>query len=157
MECLGIIRRCDSRWASPLHIVLKPNGGWRLCGDYRRLNNTTTPDRYPVPLIQDFSAHLAGRLVFSKVDLLRGYHQVPMHPLDIPKTAVITPFGLFELMQMPFGLKNAAETFQRLMDSVLRDLPSVFVYLGGILVTSTSEEDTCPTSGPFSRGSANKG
>jgi len=71
MERLGIIRRSDSPWASPLHIVPKPNGGWRPCGDYRRLNDATTPDRYPVPHVQDFSPHLAGRLVFSKVDLVR--------------------------------------------------------------------------------------
>ena len=141
MERLGIVRRSDSPWASPLHVVPKPNGGFRPCGDYRRLNDATTPDRYPVPHIQDFSAHLAGAKVFSKVDLVRGYHQVPMHPLDIPKTAVITPFGLFEFLRMPFGLKNAAQTFQRLMDSVLRDLPFVFVYLDDILVASASVEE----------------
>ncbi|XP_034076551.1 uncharacterized protein LOC117549069 [Gymnodraco acuticeps] len=125
IERLGIVRRSDSPWASPLHVVPKPNGGWRPCGDYRRLNDTTTPDRYPVPHIQDFSAHLAGTSVFSKVDL----------------TAVITPFGLFEFLRMPFGLKNAAQTFQRLMDSVLRDLPFVFVYLDDILVASASVEE----------------
>ncbi|KAG1936440.1 interleukin-1 receptor accessory protein-like 1-A [Pimephales promelas] len=111
MEHLGIVRQSDSPWASPLHIVPKPGGGWRPCGDYRRLNEVTTPDRYPVPV----------------------------HPRDIPKTAVITPFGLFEFLRMPFGLKNAAQYFQRLMDSVLRDLPFLFVYLDDILVASTSK------------------
>uniref|UniRef100_A0AAQ4Q920 Gypsy retrotransposon integrase-like protein 1 n=1 Tax=Gasterosteus aculeatus aculeatus TaxID=481459 RepID=A0AAQ4Q920_GASAC len=139
MERLGIVRRSASPWASPLHIVPKPGGGWRPCGDYRRLNEATTPDRYPVPNIQDFSAHLAGMVIFSKVDLVRGYHQVPMHSLDISKTAVITPFGLFEFLRMPFGLKNSAQSFQRLMDSVLRDLPFLFVYLDDILVASTSK------------------
>jgi len=139
MERLGIIRRSNGPWASPLHIAPKPGGGWRPCGDYRRLNDATIPDRYPVPHIQDFSAHLSGSVVFSKVDLVRGYHQVPVQPLDIPKTALITPFGLFEFLRMPFGLKNAAQTFQRLMDSVLRDLPFLFVYLDDILVASTSK------------------
>ncbi|XP_057695302.1 uncharacterized protein LOC130917681 [Corythoichthys intestinalis] len=140
MERLGIVRRSNSPWSSPLHIVPKHDGGWRPCGDYRRLNNITTPDWYPVPHVQDFSALLAGCVVFSKVDLVRGYHQVPVHPADVPKTAVVTPFGLFEFLRMPFGLKNAAQSFQRLMDSVLRDMPFVFVYLDDILIASKSVE-----------------
>ncbi|KAL6483353.1 hypothetical protein MHYP_G00082250 [Metynnis hypsauchen] len=141
MERLGIVRRSNSPWASPLQIVQKPGGGWRPCGDYRRLNDATTPDRYPIPNIQDFPAGLAGRIIFSKVDLVRGYHQVPVHPADVPKTAVITPFGLFEFLRMPFGLKNTAQMFQRLMDSILRDLPFLFVYLDDILVASVSRSE----------------
>lgn len=126
--------------ASPLHVVPKADGGWRLVGDYRRLNDITVPDRYPVPHIQDFTDGLAGSCIFSKVDLVRGYNQIPMHPDDVGKTAVTTPFGLFEFLRMPFGLKNAAQTFQRLMDSVVGDLPFIFVYLDDILVASTSPE-----------------
>ena len=127
LEALGIIRRSCSPWSSPLHMVSKNSGGWRPCGDFRRLNNVTTPDRYPIPHIQDCTSILAGTRVFSKVDLVRGYHQVPVHSADIPKTAVVTPFGLFEWLRMPFGLKNAAQVFQRLMDVVCRGLDFVFV------------------------------
>ena len=141
LEKLGIVRRSNSPYSSPLHIAPKPGGGWRPCGDFRRLNETTEFDRYPVPRIHDFTANLAGKSIFSKVDLIRGYHQIPIHPDDIPKTAVITPFGLFEWIRMPFGLKNAAQAFQRLMDSTLAGLDFVFVYLDDILIASSSESE----------------
>ena len=105
---MGIIRRSSSPWALPLP---KPSGGWQPCGDYRCLNAITLPDRYSLPHTQDFTACLDSTKIFSKVDLIRGYHQVPVAEADICKTAVIIPFGLFEFLHMPFGLKNTAQAF----------------------------------------------
>jgi len=135
-ERAGIVRRSSSCWASPLHLVKKKDGSWRPCGDFRRLNLVTAEDKYPVPNMADFAGQVEGCTVFSKLDLKNGYLQVPLHPEAIPKTAVITPFGLFEFLRMPFGLKNAGMTFQRLMDRVLAGLPFVFVYIDDILVAS---------------------
>jgi transposase InsO family protein len=138
MEKEGIIRRSNSPWSSPLHMVQKPDGSWRPCGDYRRLNLVTVPDSYPLPNMLDFQERIAGCTIFSKVDLRKGYHQILMHPGDIPKTAIATPFGLFEFLRMTFGLRNAGNTFQRLMDRILAGLDFVFVYLDDVIIGSRS-------------------
>ena len=97
--------------------------------------------RYPLPNMQDLNSRLAGCKVFSKLDLVTGYHQVPVAAADVPKTAVITPFGLFEYLYMPFGLKNASQSFQRLMDRTFSDQHSVFVYLDdNLAATATVKE-----------------
>ena len=91
--------------------------------------------------MSDFTARLKGCTVFSKVDLAKAYHQIPMHPDHVPKTAIVTPFGTFEFLRMPFGLKNSAQAFQRLMDSIFGSLPFVFVYLDDLLIASRSRAE----------------
>jgi hypothetical protein len=122
-------------------MVMKPDGTWRPCGDYRRLNLVTTPDSYPLPNIQDLLARLHGCSIFSKLDLRKGYYQIPVQEGDIHKTAVITPFGLWEFLRMPFGLRNAGQSFQRFMDEVLAGLDFAFCYLDDILIASCSEDE----------------
>lgn len=145
MEEQGIIRKSNSRYASPIVVVRKKmdNSGkqkFRLCVDYRKLNEITIDDKYPLPNIEGILDKLGRAQYFSSLDLAKGYHQIKVNPNDIPKTAFITPCGLYEYVRMPFGLKNAPATFQRLMNNILRDHINKIcvVYLDDILIFSTS-------------------
>ena len=101
---------------------------------------------YPLPNILDFTYRISGSTVFSKLDLNKGYYQVPMNEGDIQKTAIITPFGIFEFLRLPFGLKNAGNTFQRMMDQVLGELPFCFAYVDDILIfTSMASTSASPS------------
>ncbi|UYV70049.1 hypothetical protein LAZ67_7001603 [Cordylochernes scorpioides] len=136
-----IIRPSRSPWASPLHMVRKKEGSWRPCGDYRKLNSVTIPDRYLIPKLEYFNHILRKTRYYSKIDLFKAYYQIPINEEDREKTAVITPFGLFEFEVMSFGLCGAPATFQRFINQVLWGLDFVFPYLDDILVASKSEEE----------------
>ncbi|UYV84003.1 hypothetical protein LAZ67_X000860 [Cordylochernes scorpioides] len=136
----NIIKPPKSQWASPLHLALKKDGTFRPCGDYRQLNFCTLPDRYPIPRIEYVQNILKNTNIYSKIDLLKAYFQIPIAEEDQEKTAIITPFGLFEFNVMCFGLRNAPATFQRFMHEVLRDLNFAFSYLDDILIASTDEK-----------------
>ncbi len=94
MEKAGVIRRTNSPWASPRHLVPKKDGSWHPCGDYRCLNTITVPDRYPLPNMQSLNDRSSGSSIFLKIDLVKAYHHIPIAEEDIPKTAIATPFGL---------------------------------------------------------------
>ena len=141
MMKLGIVRPSKSEWASPLHLVSKGPNTWRVCRDYRALNAATKPDRYPVLHIQDVTAVAQNNKIFTKLDLIRAYHQIPLEPDHIPKTAIIMPLGMFEFVRVPFGLRNAAQTFQRFIDQVLPDLPFVCAYIDDVLIASKNMQE----------------
>lgn len=113
---------------------------WRMVIDYRALNERSVPDAYPLPNISEILDQLGSAKYFSVFDLKSGFHQVPLHAGDGPKTAFSTPYGHYEFKRMPFGLRNAPATFQRLMDSVLAGLQGneLFIYLDDIVVYASS-------------------
>lgn len=110
---LGIICPSSISWASPLHLVPQ-----KKPGDDRALNAHIVHDSYPLSHIQDFTGRLEGFKIFSKVDFVKANRQITVEPADIRKTAITTPFGLFEYVRMPFGLRNAAQNFPK--DSLQR-------------------------------------
>lgn len=132
----GVVQSSTSPWAAPIVLVKKKDGTTRFCVDYRKLNNVTRKDAYPLPHIDETLDALSGAKVFSTLDLASGYWQVEMDAADCEKTAFATRHGLFEFQVMPFGLCNAPGTFQRLMEFVLAGLQwqTCLVYLDDVIV-----------------------
>jgi hypothetical protein len=143
MERQGIIRKSKSPWASPIVFVRKKNGKVRPCIHYRRLNSVTENDAFPLPRIQDCLDAVSGSTLYSTMDLTSGYHQVPVMISDIPKTAFVTKYGLYEFLKMPMGLKSAPMTFQRVMKLALQGLQwqICLIYLDDVVIFSTTFDE----------------
>jgi hypothetical protein len=138
----GYIRPITS-WVAPVLFVEKKDGTKRMCIDYRSLNEVTIKNKYPLPRIEDLFDQLRGTEMFSKIDLRSGYHQLRIGPSDIPKTTLITKYGLYEYTIMSFGLTNAPAFFMYLMNSVFMYYLDKFVmvFIDDILIYSQNEEE----------------
>jgi hypothetical protein len=137
------IHPSSSPWGYPALFVKKKDQSLRLCVDYRPLNAITIKNKYLFPHIDILFYQLAGAKVFLKVDLRLGYHQIKIHPEDVPKTDFSTRYGLYEYLVMSFGLTNAPAHFMYLMNSVfMLELDKfVVVFIDDILVYSKNEEE----------------
>ncbi|CAF1583655.1 unnamed protein product [Rotaria magnacalcarata] len=145
MYTSGLIRPSQSAWSSPVVLVKKKDGTYRFCVDYRRLNQITMKDSYPLPHMEETINQLGGSSYFSKMDLKSGYFQLPIDEKDKPKTAFITSRGLWEFNVLPQGLKNAPPSFQRVLNNLLATGRWQFclIYLDDIIIFSKSFPDHC--------------
>ena len=140
----GFIKEIDyPDWLTNVVVVPKKEGKWRVCIDYTNLNNACPKDSFPLPRIDQIVDSTAGQGMFSFLDAFSGYHQIPMYPADEEKTAFITPHGLYCYRVMPFGLKNAGATYQRLMTKIFKPLigHTVEVYIDDIVVKSKTRDE----------------
>lgn len=144
----GIIRHSNSPYSAPIWIVPKKEDAsgkkkWRLVVDYRKLNEATIDDRYPIPNIDEILDKLGRSMYFTTLDLAKGFYQIQVDEADVHKTAFTVEGGHYEFLRMPFGLKTAPATFQRLMNTVLKDHINriCLVYLDDIIIFSTSLQE----------------
>ena len=137
----GIIEPSQSQWSSPCVLVPKSNGTYCFCTDFRKVNSVTKTDSYPIPRIDDCIDRIGHSRHVSKFDLLKGYWQVPLTGRAKEVSTFVTPDGLFQYCVMPFGMKNAPATFQRMINGLICGLKGYEAYIDNIVVYSDTLED----------------
>ena len=146
METMGVIERVKQdttiQYSSPLHLVKKPNSkNYRICADFRALNARTKRDNYPLPLLRSFTHKIKGSKVFSKLDMTSAFHHLPIHPDDVSKTCVLSPWGgAFVFKRLAFGLTNGPSSWQKYVDGIFKDIEGLYCYLDDILLYTDTEE-----------------
>ena len=140
----NVIEPSNSAWSSPIVLVTKKDGSTRFCVDYRRVNDLTVKDAYPIPRVDECLDSLSGSKWFNCLDLNSGFWQIGLDPADKEKTAFATSLGLYQFTVMPFGLANAPSTFERLMEDVMRGLQweVCLIYMDDVIVPSATFEDS---------------
>ena len=142
---MGVVRPSTSPYASPIIMVKKKDGSNRVCVDFRKLNKITEVDPEPMTTAEDLFRRLSGKKYLSKIDLTKGYWQIPVAPEDVHKTAFVTLDGQYEFTRMPFGMVNSGATLVRGLRKILEGMPGVGSYIDDIVIYNDSWEDHIKT------------
>ena len=135
------IEPSQSSWSSPCLLVPKPDGSYRMCTDYRKLNNVTKADTYPIPGMDDCVDKIGTAKYVSKFDLLKGFWQIPLTDRAKEASAFVTSKGLYQYKVMPFGMRNSPATFQRLINSIIADIEGCEGYIDDVIIYSATWEE----------------
>ena len=136
-----LIEPSKSNWSSPCILVPKPDGSYRMCTDYRKVNNVTKTDTFPIPRIDDCIDRVGKAKYVTKFDLLKGFWQVPLTDRAREISAFVTPDGLFQYKVMPFGMKNSPASFQRMINEITSGLDGCEAYIDDVILCSDTWEE----------------
>ena len=137
----GIVEQSHSHWSSPCILVPKPDNTYQFCTDFRQVNALTKSDSYPIPRVDDCIDQIGCSQYISKFDLLKGYWHVPLSDRVKEISAFVTPDGLYQYTVMPFGMKNAPATYQRMINKVVAGMKGCGAYIDDLVLYSDDWEE----------------